>query len=175
LETLYSTGLRRTECARLSLQDVEPVRGVVFVRQGKGRKDRVVPIGQRALDWIERYCTVARPTLVRRPESHLLFLTARGRPLAPTKLSKQIRRYLARSSLGKSGSCHVFRHTMATLLLDGGADVRYVQAILGHASLAMTARNTHVAMTELKAVHARTHPAERDHVPPPRLDPICQK
>lgn len=84
----------------------------------------------------------------------------------PTKRSEQIRRYLARSGLGKTGSCHVFRQTMATLLLDGSADVRYVQAILGQASLAMTARYIHVAITELKAVHARTHPAERDHAPP---------
>jgi integrase/recombinase XerD len=78
-------------------------------------------------------------------------------------ISEHVHGYLARSGLGKPGSCHVFRHTMATLLLEGGADVRYVQAILGHASLAMTARYTHVAIKELKAVHARTHPAERDH------------
>jgi integrase/recombinase XerD len=163
METLYSTGLRRTECARLTLQDLDPERGVVFVRQGKGRKDRVVPIGQRALDWIERYTTEARPQLVVPPETHLIFLTARGRPIRPSRLSEHVHGYLARSGLGKPGSCHVFRHTMATLLLEGGADVRYVQAILGHASLAMTARYTHVAIKELKAVHARTHPAERDH------------
>jgi integrase/recombinase XerD len=175
LETLYSTGLRRTECARLTVPDLDPERGVVFVRQGKGRKDRVVPIGDRALMWIDRYCIEARPQLVVPPETHVLFLTARGRPIRPSRLSEQVRRYLARSGVGKPGSCHVFRHTMATLLLEHGADVRYVQAILGHASLAMTARYTHVAITELKAVHTRTHPAERDHAPPARLDEICQK
>jgi integrase/recombinase XerD len=136
LETLYSTGLRRTECARLTLPDLDHERGVVFVRQGKGRKDRVVPIGDRALTWIERYTTEARPQLVVPPETHVLFLTARGRSIRPSRLSEQVRRYLARSGVGKPGSCHVFRHTMATLLLENGADVRYVQAILGHASLA---------------------------------------
>lgn len=169
LETLYSTGLRRTECTRLTLPDLDHERGVVFVRLGKGRKDRVVPIGDRALHWIDRYCTEARPLLVVPPETHVLFLTARGRPLRPNRLSEHVRTYLARSGVGKGGSCHVFRHTMATLLLENGADVRYVQAILGHASLAMTARYTHVAIRELKAVHARTHPAERDPRAPSSL------
>ena len=169
METLYSTGLRRTECTRLTLPDLDHERGVVFVRLGKGAKDRVVPIGDRALHWIDRYLTEARPRLMVPPETHVLFLTARGRPLRPSRLSEHVRTYLVRSGLGKGGSCHVFRHTMATLLLEHGADVRYVQAILGHASLAMTARYTHVAIRELKAVHARTHPAERDTRPPSSL------
>lgn len=88
LETLYPTGLRRTDCARLTLPELDPERGVVFVLQGKGGKDRVAPIGDRALTWIERYCTGARPQLVVPPETHVLFRTARGRPIRPSRLSE---------------------------------------------------------------------------------------
>jgi integrase/recombinase XerD len=166
LEVLYSTGIRRLELIHLTLQDVDPLRGVCFVRDGKGQKDRVVPIGQRALDWIERYLTGARPRLVVPPDDGVLFLTVRGRPLAANRLSELVHRYVVVAGFPTKGSCHVFRHTLATLLLQGGADVRHIQAILGHADLRTTARYTHVVIDELKAVHRRAHPAERPPPPP---------
>jgi len=161
LETLYSTGIRRLEAIQLSLTDLDPDRGVLLVREGKGQRDRVVPIGTRALRWIDRYLDDARPRLVVPPDPGILFLTRRGRGLRPNRLTERVHHYVSLAGLGKQGSCHVFRHTMATLLLEHGADVRHVQEILGHAHLSTTARYTHVAIATLKRVHQRTHPAEQ--------------
>ena len=170
LELLYSTGLRRLECIHLTLPDVDPGRGVVLVREGKGQKDRVVPIGQRALDWLDTYRREARPLLVVPPDPGILFLTRRGRALRPNRMTELVHRYVQAAGLGKEGSCHLFRHTMATLLLEGGADIRHIQAMLGHAHLASTALYTRVAIAQLKAVHTRTHPAERGLAPAPSED-----
>lgn len=164
LEVLYSTGLRRAEVARLDVQDIDQARRVVYVRSGKGQRDRVVPIGRRALYWVRRYLSRARPVLARRDGATTLFLTARGAALRLNRLSERVRDYLARAGLRRSGSCHLFRHTMATHLLDGGADVRDVQEILGHSNLSTTARYTHVSIARLQRVHARAHPAERRYL-----------
>ncbi len=160
MELLYSTGIRRTECIRLILADVDYERGVLLVREGKGRRDRVVPIGTRALDWLTRYIWSARPLLAAAPDTSTLFLNRRGNPLLANRLSERVHRYIEAANLGKSGSCHVFRHTMATLLLEGGADIRHIQAILGHVHLSTTALYTRVSVAQLKQVHTRTHPAE---------------
>jgi integrase/recombinase XerD len=139
LETLYSTGIRRLELIQLHLTDVEFSRGVVLVREGKGRKDRVVPIGARALRWVGRYLEHARPRLANAQDPGFLFLTRRGRRFRENRLSEMVRRHVRAARLAKDGSCHIFRHTMATLLLENGADIRVVQEILGHAHLASTA------------------------------------
>jgi integrase/recombinase XerD len=161
LETLYSTGIRRGELRRLALADLDPAQGHLFVRQGKGGRDRVVPIGRRALGWIARYRAEVRPPHAARTGSATLFLTQRGRMFRDNRLSELVRRYVLAAGLGKAGSCHVFRHAVATLLLENGADLRVVQEILGHAHLATTALYTHVAIGRLKVVHTASHPAER--------------
>lgn len=161
LETLYSTGMRRQELVQLRVSDLDRERGVVLIREGKGRRDRVVPIGARAIGWIDRYLRMVRPRWLREPDAGSLFLTSRGNPLYGPRLSDRVRRYLREAGVAQSGSCHVFRHTMATLLLENGADIRVVQEILGHASLATTALYTHVAIGRIKLVHSATHPAER--------------
>ncbi len=161
LEVLYSTGIRRAEVAQLTVADVDAGRGVLLIRAGKGQRDRVVPIGSRALRWIARYLRYARPTLLQGGNCPTLFLTSRGGCIRLNRLSELVARYVAAGADGKRGSCHLFRHTMATLVLDGGADIRDVQAMLGHANLSTTARYTHVSIARLQAVHARTHPAER--------------
>jgi len=177
LETLYSTGIRRLELIHLELPDVDPGRGVLFVREGKGRKDRVVPIGDRALHWLEHYRREVRPQLVVPPEPSRLFLTRRGRPLRENRLTELVHRYVQAAGLGKQGSCHLFRHTMATLLLEGGADVREVQEMLGHSHLSTTALYTHVAIGRLKQVHQAAHPAERQSASrapaPPRASSLA--
>jgi integrase/recombinase XerD len=160
MEILYSTGLRRQELVRLRLDDLEPERGVLRVREGKGRKDRVVPIGSRALGWVVRYLREVRPGLVVAPDEGSLFLTRYGGPFRPGALSVHLRWYVRRALPGKAGSCHVFRHTAATLMMENGADVRSVQELLGHATLETTQVYTHVSVAKLKAVHAATHPAE---------------
>ncbi len=159
LETFYSTGMRRMELVNLHLSAVDAERGTVIVRQGKGKKDRMLPIGERALIWIEKYLTEVRPALVVEPDDATLFLTKDGTPLIPDHLSNTVKRYVDAAELGKTGACHLFRHTMATLMLEGGADIRYIQQMLGHSRLETTDVYTHVSIRTLKAVHAATHPA----------------
>jgi integrase/recombinase XerD len=165
LETLYSTGMRRMEVCGLALYDLDAERGTVVVRQGKGRKDRVIPIGARAVAWIERYLAEVRPSLVVEPDSGALFLSADGEPLTPDHLTGRVSRYVTAAALNKRGSCHLFRHTMATLMLEGGADVRFIQQMLGHRSLETTEIYTHVSIRTLKAIHTATHPARLERRP----------
>jgi len=160
LETLYSTGMRRLELIHLTRPDLDLTRGTVLIRQGKGNKDRVVPIGARALAWLEKYLTDVRPLLASPPDDGTLFLLHDGRPCTPAQLTSRVRTYVQKAGVGKIGACHLFRHTCATLMLENGADVRYIQALLGHADLASTQRYTHVAIGKLKEVHTQTHPAK---------------
>lgn len=161
LETFYSTGLRRRELAHLKLYDIDFTRGTLMVRQGKGRKDRVVPIGERALAWIEKYLTDVRPHLAVEPDDGTLFLAVKGGPFNPDVLTSMVRGYVDASEVGKKGSCHLFRHATATLMLEGGADVRYVQEMLGHAGLNTTQIYTRVSIAKLKEIHTATHPGAR--------------
>ena len=161
LEVLYSTGLRRAELGALRLFDIDSGRGTVWVRQGKGRKDRVVPIGERALAWVLKYVDEARPKLAGVRDDGTLFLGDAGEKLHVDYYSQLVREYLVKADVQKPGACHLFRHTMATAMLEGGADVRFVQEMLGHASLETTQLYTRVTVEKLKAVHAATHPAAR--------------
>ena len=161
LEVLYSTGIRRMEILKLKLYDVDKNHVLVSVREGKGKRDRVVPIGERALAWLEKYLVEVRPLIAREPDEGYVFLTSTGQPFAPNHLSWLARRYVQAAKTGKNGACHIFRHTMATLMLEGGADVRYIQAMLGHARLDTTQIYTHVSIRMLKQIHAATHPAAR--------------
>lgn len=160
IETLYSTGIRRMELVNLHVLDVDAERGTLLVRQGKGRKDRLVPIGERALYWINRYVAQVRLHLVVGHDDGTLFLTRTGEVFNMNWLSRTVARYIDNAHIGKRGGCHLFRHTMATLMLEGGADIRYIQAMLGHADLATTQIYTQVAIRMLKAIHAATHPAD---------------
>jgi len=130
----------------------------VMVRQGKGRKDRMIPIGERALAWLDRYLVEVRPHLVVEPDDGVLFLTNEGTPFTPSRMTQLVRGYVLSAELGKSGSCHLFRHTMATLMLEGGADIRFIQQMLGHAKLETTQIYTQVSIRQLKTIHAATHP-----------------
>lgn len=172
LETLYSTGLRRLELTRLTVPDVDFAGGALRVRQGKGRKDRVTAIGERALAWIEKYLADGRPKLARRgDEAGPLFVTEQGAPLTVHYLSATVTRYVIRAGFGKAGSCHLFRHTCATLMLEHGADIRHVQEQLGHSCLQTTQVYTHVSIRKLKEVHAATHPgAKLSPRPKPKND-----
>jgi integrase/recombinase XerD len=161
LETFYSTGMRRMELAGLLVYDIDEERGTVMIRQGKGKKDRVVPIGERALAWVVKYRDEVRPQLVVEPDPGVLFLNELGEGLGTAWLTIMVRRYVKRAGIGKPGSCHLFRHAVATLMLEGGADVRYVQEMLGHAKLDTTQVYTHVSIRALKAIHDATHPAAR--------------
>jgi integrase/recombinase XerD len=159
LELLYSTGVRRLELIGLSLHDLDATRGTVHVRHGKGDRDRVVPTGERALAWVEKYIEEVRPRLVVNDDETTLFLTQHGHPFTPSALTYIARQYI--EATGKEGACHAFRHAMATATLENGADIRFIQEMLGHAKVTSTEVYTRVAITKLKAIHAATHPAAR--------------
>ncbi len=161
LETLYSTGLRRAEAIKLTIYDIDPLTRVVRVRQGKGRKDRVVPIGERALAWVQAYVDKVRPQLLADPKTLALFVSVVGSALSADGLTSMVRTRLDRAQIAKKGSCHLFRHAMATQMLEHGADVRYIQEMLGHAELSTTQIYTHVSITKLCEVHDATHPAAK--------------
>lgn len=162
LELMWSTGLRRMEVANLMLRDVDSGRGVVNVHQGKGRKDRVVPVGETALGWLQRYVARVRPRLTERYDSGHLFVTAKGTGLGRSTLTMLAGRAICeQAGVDKAGACHIFRHLMATQMLDNGADTRHLQAILGHEKLETTQVYTRVAIGQLKKVHEKTYPAER--------------
>ncbi|MFN3465299.1 MAG: site-specific tyrosine recombinase XerC [Terricaulis sp.] len=158
LEVLYATAIRRLELIRLSVFDVDYARKLIVVRKGKGNKDRIVPTGARALSWIAAYRDEARPQLVCGQDDGTLFLTSKGAAIAPKKLTGRVGAYVAAAGLSKTGSCHLFRHTAATLMLENGADIRFIQAMLGHESLDTTQIYAQVGVAKLAAVHAATHP-----------------
>ena len=158
LELLYATGMRRGELVGLDLPDVDLARGWLTLRVTKTRWDRVVPMGERAAAWLARYLTEARPHLVIDQAVPAVFVATNGERLGATWLTGQVHRYVQASGVGKAGSCHLFRHSAATLMLEGGADIRYVQELLGHRALSSTHIYTRVAPERLAAVHAACHP-----------------
>jgi integrase/recombinase XerD len=160
LELLYSTGIRRMEAANLVGNDLDFSRAVVFVREGKGRRDRVVPIGARALGWVDRYLRESRPKLAL-PQTATLFVTDYGEAARPEFVAARVSRYKTFAGIDKPGATHILRHACATHMLEGGADIRFIQALLGHASLETTQIYAHVSIDALKRVHAATHPASR--------------
>jgi integrase/recombinase XerD len=160
LETLYSTGLRRMELPTLKLYDVDLTRRIVMVREGKGGRDRVIPIGKRACAWVEKYLIESRPQLLV-ADHEALFVNDYGEPATPEFLASKVKRYMMFAGIErKVGSCHLFRHAMATHMLDNGADTRFIQAMLGHADLSTTQIYTHVAIDKLREIHDATHPAK---------------
>ena len=162
LELFYATGLRRSELAQLTIYTLHLSDRIVHVRQGKGRKDRLVPMGERAADWVRRYLHESRPRFLVDPQETALFLNRFGRAFADGGLTFLVRRHLKSAGITKGGSCHLFRHTVATQMLNNGADVRFIQQLLGHENLDTTQQYTHVSIEQLKKVHAATHPGNRN-------------
>jgi integrase/recombinase XerD len=152
LETLYATGLRVSELVSLKIFEANLDAGVVRV-MGKGSKGRLVPLGEVAVEWIQRYLAERKKTA-----SDTLFITARGSGMTRQAFWQLIRRYASRAIPGKKLSPHVLRHAFATHLINHGADLRVVQLLLGHADISTTQIYTHVARERLKALHARHHP-----------------
>jgi len=162
METFYSTGIRRAECINLNINDVDRTRGLIRINLGKGQKDRIIPIGNRAIFWIERYLIDSRPELVKDVTEETLFISNQGKRLKETTITSRFGEYIKQADIDKSGSVHIFRHSTATAMLENGADIRHIQAMLGHADLSTTQIYTHVAITKLKDVHDKTHPAKLD-------------
>jgi len=165
LETLYSSAIRRSELLHLTVFDVDVRRGSLLVREGKGRKDRLVPLGERACAWVEKYLLDVRPELVAGHDAGILFLTQFGEPFHDYSIGELVKRYIGRAGVAAKGACHLFRHACATHMLENGADTRYIQAMLGHSNLSTTQIYTHVALTKLKEIHTATHPARLERTP----------
>ena len=172
LETFYSTGMRRLELSTLKLWDLDLERATVFIRLGKGKKDRFIPLGDRCAAWIAKYINDSRPKLVSEPDDKTVFLSNAGEPFSLDHLSDLVRDYVDAAAIGKRGACHLFRHTMATLMLEGGADIRFIQAMLGHADLKTTQIYTHVAIRQLQEIHRATHPAKLEREKKDLLDTL---
>lgn len=157
LETLYATGLRVSELVNLLSMQVNLTEGVVRVI-GKGDKERLVPLGEEAIKWINRYVAEGRPDLTRRKPTPVLFPGNRGEALTRQAFWHNIKRYARAAGIQTALSPHTLRHAFATHLLNHGADLRVVQMLLGHADLSTTQIYTHVATERLKSLHAQHHP-----------------
>ncbi|MEW5762887.1 MAG: tyrosine recombinase XerC [Bacillota bacterium] len=158
-EILYATGIRVSELVGLNISDVDPDAAYVKVL-GKGRKERLVPMGRCAAAALRAYLACGRPALIdpRRPAGDALFLNSRGGRISARGVRKRLAGYLEKLGLGGAASPHTLRHSFATHLLDGGADLRVVQELLGHARLSTTQVYTHVSRERMKEVYRRTHP-----------------
>jgi integrase/recombinase XerD len=163
LEVLYATGMRASECLGLRTEDVNLTAGYV-VCTGKGRKQRLVPLGAEAVAWVRAYLERGRPQHTRRHDSGRLFVNPRGRALSRQSLWTIVRRAATRAGVADRVSPHVLRHSFASHLLEGGADLRAVQAMLGHADIATTQIYTHLPSETLKRMYRALHP--RAQVPP---------
>ena len=164
METLYSTGIRKKELIHLKPEDINFDEGTLKVAEGKGNKQRLVPIGERALAWIKKYQTTGLEKItLNKVHSPYLFLTITGKPL--NHVNEVIGNYKKKVGIKKKGLSHLFRHTMATLMLKNGADIRIIQQILGHSHLQTTQRYTHLCIDHLKKVHTKTHPAKHPNHP----------
>jgi integrase/recombinase XerD len=158
LETLYATGLRVSELVGLKLHEVNFDMGVVRVF-GKGNKERLVPLGEEAIDWLRSYLAEARPALLDKRQSDDLFVTTRGAAMSRQAFWQLIKRYAVHAGIDPARlSPHVLRHAFATHLLNHGADLRVVQLLLGHSDISTTQIYTHVARERLKSLHATHHP-----------------
>ncbi len=165
METFYSTGIRCGELISLDVYDINYERGIVTIRLGKGGKDRVVPVGTRALSWIEKWTLDIRPDLVTKSSDNALFVSKNGNRLGSNHMSKIVKDYMTSIGITYRGSCHLLRHTAATLMMENGADLRSLQMFLGHARLNTTQIYTHVSIKRLQEVHRKTHPAKPNGKP----------
>ncbi|HEY5040268.1 MAG TPA: tyrosine-type recombinase/integrase [bacterium] len=164
LEVLYSTGMRTSEAGGLKLEDVDTFGGYARIIQGKGKKDRVVPLGRIACRYLENYIREVRPMLTRKnPSNPFVFITLRGDRFGQDVIWLSVKRYARKAKISRNIYPHTFRHTCATLMMRNNANIRHIQEMLGHASLDTTQIYTSVTIADLKAVHRKCHPREREH------------
>ena len=160
LELLYSCGIRRQECADLFLQDVNVKSQTVLIREGKGDKDRLLPIGDSANTWLIKYLEEARPELLVELDDYHLFISDYGEGYQGKNIGDLVKRTMKKAGIEKEGSAHLIRHAMATHMLDNGADIRFIQSMLGHSDLKSTQIYTQVSIEKLREIHRATHPVK---------------
>jgi len=162
LEVLYSSGIRKEEVNNLTLNDVDYHDGFLRIIEGKGKKDRIVPIGRIACRYLENYIKSVRPELIKDPYNNHLFLSLRGGRLSKNMVWEMVKKYAKKARIRKNVHPHTFRHSCATLMLKNKADLRTIQKLLGHTSLTSTQVYTHLSIVDLKEVHKKCHPREKD-------------
>jgi len=160
LETAYASGLRLAELRNLRLEQLHLEAGFINVI-GKGNKERVVPLGRKAVAALQRFLDVGRPKLVNQRSPANVFLTRRGTPFASVTLWLRIKQRVSRAGIGRNVTPHMLRHSFATHLLENGADLRVIQELLGHATISTTEVYTHVTGSRLREAHDKFHPRER--------------
>jgi len=158
LELFYSTGIRRSELVGIEMDDLDFDRGVLTVRKGKGGKDRAVPLGEHALYWLGVYLRRTRPLLATARTDRALFLSGYGERLSAGHIGNWVRSVMDAAGIPGAGACHRLRHSCATHMLENGADIRFIQQLLGHERLDTTQIYAEVSVVQLRQVYARTHP-----------------
>ncbi|WP_269525944.1 tyrosine-type recombinase/integrase [Coraliomargarita parva] len=161
LELFYATGIRRSELVFLDLFDIDLSEATVFVRQGKGGRDRLLPLGNETVRWLNAYLKKSRPRLCREASERALFITGYGTRFNPGSLGNWVGRTMRAAGITKRGACHLLRHSCATHMMENGADLRCIQQLLGHARLDTTQIYTEVGIVRLREVYNRTHPSTR--------------
>jgi len=161
LELLYSTGIRNQELRQLTVYDIDTTNNYARINQGKGKKDRVVPLGEIAANYIEEYIRYARPKLLKEQQANILFITRSGKAIDHSSLIRKIKKYAKYAKINKHITPHSFRHTCATHLLKNNAALRHIQELLGHKSIETTQIYTQVEISDLKRAHKKYHPRER--------------
>lgn len=164
LETMYSTAIRNMELRNLTLEDLNTRDGYLTIRRGKGDKDRVVPVGKASLHFIDLYLEKSRPVFVGKKKTGYLFVSQHGEKLHADTLNQIIDHAAKKARLKRKITAHGLRHTCATQMLRGRADIRHIQELLGHRSLASTQIYTRVEISDLKRVHQQCHPREKEAI-----------
>jgi integrase/recombinase XerD len=159
LAVFFACGLRRNEVTTLTLKNINFRNNLLFVKKGKGNKDRIVPIAEKALSLVMHYKNNVSPNLVSFDSGDYLFINNQGKPFKGGQISELIRKYKRRAGISKPGASNLYRHTTATMLLDNGADLMTVKDILGHASISTTQTYTHIAVKKLSDDYQQTHPS----------------
>ncbi len=166
IELMYSTGIRANELVNLKLADIDTGEAVLFIRHGKGGRDRVVPLNKSVISYLTLYLKEVRPWYTkRRPQEERLFISRSGRLLETGAIRVFLREYRVKAGIQKSVSPHTLRRTCATHFLMQGADIRYVQELLGHKRLSTTQAYTRLAPIDIKRMHDNTHPGKTIETP----------
>lgn len=162
LEVLYATGIRKAELMNLTVENVNIEDGVLRINGGKGAKDRIVPLTKLACSFLENYIKGVRPELTGQNQTNRLFLSMRQRQMSKNTLACAVEKYAKMAGVKKHVTCHLWRHTVATHLVQNKANLRHVQEILGHRRLTTTERYLHLTIADLKEAHHKYHPREAD-------------
>ena len=166
MEVFFATGMRLSELTSSAVQDLNFEENLFHIKHGKGQKQRLVPLGEAAQNWLQEYLQNVRPLLAKNSGGTEIFINRFGKPLHKNGWQKKLAQYVSSAGIKKSFTTHCFRHQLATAMLERGADLRHIQEILGHETLKTTQRYLHVVKAELKRIHAKTHPRETAPVAP---------